>query len=89
MSTEISAIPMLQQIATNTTPIKTTLISTTTRSPQFSVEFPTPIPANAITLTQLRDCYSWPNVRAEPFNGKPPNNSFVFSNKNHPDGSLE
>ena len=89
-TSEISMIaPTLQRIATNTTPIKTTLISTTTRSPEFTVEFPTPIPANTIALTQLRVYYSSPNVRAESFRGKPPNNSFVFSYKNRPDGSPE
>ncbi|KAL3865632.1 hypothetical protein ACJMK2_043003 [Sinanodonta woodiana] len=62
----------------------TSTITLTSKDPEFTVEFPTPIPSNKIALTQLRVYYSWPNVRSEPYHGKLPNNSFVFSYKNTP-----
>ena len=80
---------LLQRIVENTTPTKTNLISLVTKIPEFSIEFNPPLAASEIALTQLRCYYSWPNVRSEPFNDKPPNNSFTFSynNKVKPDGT--
>ena len=80
---------LLQQIVKNRTSEKTNLVSIVTKNPEFSIEYPSPLPANEIALTQLRCYYSWPNVRAEPFNNKLPNNRFTFSYKNGPDGTPE
>ncbi|KAL3858570.1 hypothetical protein ACJMK2_008846 [Sinanodonta woodiana] len=80
----MSSTEILQQKASNTNPTRTTLISVTTKTPKFTVEFPTPIPSSRIALTQLRVYYSWPNIRSEPYQGKPPNNRFVFSYKKNP-----
>ncbi len=78
---------LLQQIVTNTTPSKTTMISISTTNPEFSVNFPTAIPVKEIALAQLRVYYSWPNIRSKPFGGLPANNSLVFANKNKSDGT--
>ena len=81
---EIMSQELLQQIAVNTSHVKTKLISIVTEEPEFSVEFPSPLQASEMALTQLRCYYSWPNVRAEPFGDKLPNNSFTFSYKKEP-----
>ena len=51
---------LLQQLVKNTTPGKTKLVSIVTKKNEFSIEFPSPLPANEIALTQLRCYYSWP-----------------------------
>ena len=83
----MSAQELLQQIVTNTTPVKTTMISVSTTNLEFSINFPTAISANEIALAQLRVYHSWPNIRSEPFGGLPPNNSLVLANKDKPDGT--
>jgi hypothetical protein len=63
------------------------MISLSSTNPEFSVNFPTAIPAKEIALAQLWVYHSWPNIRSKPFGGLQPNNSLVFANKNKPDGT--
>ncbi len=63
------------------------MISVSSTNPEFSVNFPTAIPASEIALAQLRVYNIWPNIRSKRFGGLPANNSLVFTNKNKPDGT--
>ena len=77
---------LLQQIVENTTPIKTSMISISTTNPEFSVNFPTPVPVKEIALAKLRVYNTWPNIRSKPFGVQQPNNSLVFFGKNKQNG---
>ncbi|KAK3589769.1 hypothetical protein CHS0354_021099, partial [Potamilus streckersoni] len=84
-----SSRELLQQIVTNTTPSKITMISVSSTNPEFSVNFQTAISASEIALAQLRVYNSWPDIRSKPFGGLPANNSLVFANKNKADGTTD
>ena len=81
------SLELLQRITENTTPTKTSMISITSTNPEFSVNFPTPVPVNEIALAKLRMYNSWPNIRSKPFGVQQPNNSLVASCRKRPDGS--
>ena len=83
------SLELLQRIAENTNPIRTSMISITSTNPEFSVNFPSPIPVREIALAKLRVYHSWPNIRSVAFGGQQPNNALVFSYKNKPDGTPE
>ena len=87
MSLKLEELQLLQRIAENTTPIQTSMISITSTSPQFSVNFPSPIPVKEIALAKLRVYHSWPNIRSVAFGGQQPNNSLRFARENKPDGT--
>jgi hypothetical protein len=76
---------LLQRIAENTTPRKTSMISITSTNPEFNVNFPSPVSVKEIALAKLRVYHSWPNIRSVEFGGKRPNNSLVFAYKNKKD----
>ena len=81
------SLELLQQIAENTTPVKTSMISISSTNPEFSVNFPSPVPVKEIALAKLRVYHSWPNIRSVAFGGQQPNNSLVLSYKNKDDGT--
>ena len=81
------SLELLQRIAENTTPVKTSMISITSTNPEFNVNFSSPIPVSEIALAKLRVYHSWPNIRSVAFGGQHPNNSLVFAYKNKPDGT--
>ena len=81
------SLKLLQRIAENTTPAKTSMISITSTNPEFSVSFPSPIPVKEIALAKLRVYHSWPIIRSVAFGGQQPNNSLVFASKNKDDDS--
>jgi hypothetical protein len=81
------SLELLQRIAENTTPVQTSMISIASRNPEFSVNFPSPIPVKEIALAKLRVYHSWPNIRSDTFGGQRPNNSLVFAHKNLDDGT--
>ena len=83
----MSSIELLQQIAENTKPTQTSLISITSTKPEFSVNFPSPVSVSELALAKLRIYYSWPNIRSEVFGGQQPNNSLVFAHENKEDGT--
>jgi len=49
--------------------VKTCMISITSTNPEFSVNFPSPIPVKEIALAKLRAYHSWPNIRSVAFGG--------------------
>lgn len=63
------------------------MISIESINPEFSVNFPSPVPVKEIALAKLRVYNSWPNIRSKIFGGQQPNNSLVFSYKNRDDGT--
>ena len=83
----ISQTSLLQRIAENTIPMKTSMISITSTNPEFSVNFPSPVPVSEIALAKLRVYHSWPNIRSVAFGGQQPNNSLIFSWTNKEDGT--
>ena len=72
MSLKLEEFQLLQRIAENTNPLKTSMISITSTNPQFSVNFPCPIPVKEIALAKLRIYHSWPNNRSVAFGGRHP-----------------
>ena len=75
----MSTIELLQQIASNTKPAQTSMISITSTKPEFSVNFPSPVSVSELALAKLRVYHSWPNIRSETFGGQQPNNSLVVA----------
>ncbi|KAL3836102.1 hypothetical protein ACJMK2_021555 [Sinanodonta woodiana] len=63
------------------------MISIASTKPEFSVNFPSPVPVSELALAKLRVYHSWPNIRSEAFGGQQPNNSLVFAWKNKEDGT--
>ncbi|KAL3856074.1 hypothetical protein ACJMK2_015270 [Sinanodonta woodiana] len=63
------------------------MISIASTKPEFSVNFPSPVPVSELALAKLRVYHSWPNIRSEAFGGQQPNNSLVFAYKNKEDGT--
>jgi hypothetical protein len=63
------------------------MISISSRNPEFSVNFPSPIQVSEIALSKLRVYHSWPNIRSVAFGGQHHNNSLVFAHKNKEDGT--
>jgi hypothetical protein len=86
MTASLPPQELLQRIAENTTPMKTSMISITSTNPEFNVNFPSSIPVKEIALAKLRVYHSWPNIRSVAFGGQQPNNSLVFASKNKPNG---
>ena len=67
MSLKLEEFQLLQRIAENTTPLKTSMISITSTNPEFSVNFPSQIQVKEIALAKLRVYHSWPNIRLVAF----------------------
>jgi hypothetical protein len=63
------------------------MISISSTNPEFSVNFPSPVPVKEIALAKLRVYHSWPNIRSKTFGDQQPNNSLVFAHKNKDDGT--
>ncbi len=83
----MSEIQILQKISDNTSPRQTSMISISSKNPEFSIRFPSPISVYKIALAKLRLYNSWPNIRNKRFGNQQPNNSLVFAYKNRPDGT--
>ena len=50
------------------------MISITSMNPEFSVNFPSPVPEKEIELAKLRVYHSSPNIRSVAFGGQQPKN---------------